>query len=526
MSGDAGQLSTEPRAARVFPQWFKDLDSKLKPIAASVVLLVIAAPFALYTVFRWKHAFDLNQEINARLHGGASADSVAGLIASYRSTLDEVEVGLIITTVIAATLAVFIAYAISKLSAVWLTSLADRVQRAADGDLTTVIVRDNKSQVGDLQEALGKMVSSFNATVARIDRAAEDLREASIEMSGITDEAGKAIGEVAHSVAIISIGAGNQVDLIGETVDEVASIEVSVQSAVEYADNVNRQSAATVALTGEGVTRAQEIELAIEEVRANGAAMGELIHDLGGKSTDIDRIVKSIADIAEQTNLLALNAAIEAARAGEQGKGFAVVAEEVRKLAEDAQARADEIAGMTAGIRECTERAIAAVERANPTIVNSITAVGQNREAFVEISRASERLDESTDQIARLSSEIAADARLVRGEIEDIASVAEESSASTEQVSAATEQSSASAQQVTAAAASVAATADSLAQIVAEFKIAHGSRTNLAHVSGDDPNADPGDVAGAAPGAETQKAEAQRAGTQRAGTQRAGEVEQ
>ena len=72
--------------------------------------------------------------------------------------------------------------------------------RAAEGDLTTEILRDNASQVGDIQEALGKMIASFHATVTRIDHAALELRDSAKEMSGISDEAGGAIGEVAISL--------------------------------------------------------------------------------------------------------------------------------------------------------------------------------------------------------------------------------------------------------------------------------------------------------------------------------------
>ncbi len=484
MSQSSGHSSEEPRVARLFPQWFKDLDSQLKPVVSSVVLLVLAAPLVAYTIVNWSRAARLHDQMATVVERGGSGARLVELTHDYQSAVHAVEFGIFLTAGVAGVGALWIAYATSKLAAVWLSTLSERVGLAADGDLTTRIVRDNKSQIGDVQEALGKMVGSFNATVARIDRAAADLRDASVEMSGITDEAGNAIGEVAHSVAIISIGAGNQVDLIAETVDEVAAIETAVGAAVEHADSVSRQSIATVALTSEGVERAAEIEEAIAEVRDTGAAMGKLIQDLGRKSTDIDRIVGSIADIAEQTNLLALNAAIEAARAGEQGKGFAVVAEEVRKLAEDAQERADEIAGMTRGIRECTDRAIEAVKQSTPTVVDSIEAVGQNRVAFTEISVAAEQLNASTEQIAELAAAIAQDAILVRGEIEDIASVAQESSASTEQVSAATEESSASSEEVTAAASRVAATADSLAQMVNEFTIERGGGQNLRQLPG------------------------------------------
>jgi methyl-accepting chemotaxis protein len=469
----------ELRITRVFPQWFKDLDSALKPVVSSFILLLVAAPCVAFTIIQWNKAAAAHDSIVALMaHGGSKAQLIA-LTNQFETANHRAQIGIILSAGVAWFGAMFIAYGLTKLSTSWLRHMTIRVQRAAAGDLTTEITRDNASQLGDIQEALGKMIASFHATVVRIDQAAVELRDSAKEMSGISDEAGGAIGEVAHSVSVISIGAGNQVDLIGDTSREVGEIEQSVREAADHAAHASEESAATEELTDEGVRRAAEIEEAMDSVRATATETSRVIRSLGEKSTSIDQIVKSIADIAEQTNLLALNAAIEAARAGEQGRGFAVVAEEVRRLAEDAQESTGEIATLTELIRSQTAEAVAAVDAGSETVEKGAEAVHLNRQAFADISHAVGNLNAGTAKISSIAREIAEEASRVRVEIEDIASVAEESSASTEQVSAATQQSSASAQEVTATAGRVTQTSVALADLAARFNLRDHAKRNV-----------------------------------------------
>jgi methyl-accepting chemotaxis protein len=158
-------------------------------------------------------------------------------------------------------------------------------------------------------------------------------------MASTSEEAGRAVGEIANAVGDVAQGAERQVRMV-ESTREV--MQQAARSATESAENAHSTAQAAEQarnVTREGVAAAGEATEAIRALAESSAQVGETIQTLSHKSERIGGIVDTITGIAEQTNLLALNAAIEAARAGEQGKGFAVVAEEVRKLAEESQDR-------------------------------------------------------------------------------------------------------------------------------------------------------------------------------------------
>ena len=95
------------------------------------------------------------------------------------------------------------------------------------------------------------------------------------------------------------------------------------------------------------------------------------------KFTLLAAIVEYVSAIADQTNLLALNAAIEAARAGEAGKGFAVVAEEVRKLAAESQAAAENIKEKISTIQRATSNTVQVMETGTARVADGTASIRQ-----------------------------------------------------------------------------------------------------------------------------------------------------
>lgn len=188
-------------------------------------------------------------------------------------------------------------------------------------------------------------------------------------------------------------------------------------------------------------------------------------------SEKIGEIVVTINAIAGQTDLLALNAAIEAARAGEHGRGFSVVAEEVRKLAEESNQGAEEIASLVEQLKNQAHKAQESIVTGKDAVDQGVAVVHETDVAFTHIINAVEETVQNIDSIMDITTDEVATSEQVIDLINNVASDAEKTAHSSEEVSASTEEQAAAQEVLNNLADQVNQTAKKLEVLVANFKL-------------------------------------------------------
>jgi len=349
--------------------------------------------------------------------------------------------------------------------------LAEGVSLVAAGDLSRTVAVASRDELGTLAEGFNKMVADLRALVQHVNGLAEGLAASSEELSASAEQAAQAAGQVATTITDVAGGAGKQLEAVSVAATAVGRMSADVRQMADDARasaELAGRAAQTAAAGGVSVESAVSQIAAIKATVDDSAAV---VMKLGEQSREIGQIIDTISGIAGQTNLLALNAAIEAARAGEQGRGFAVVAEEVRKLAEQSEQAAAQIASLIGSIQEDTAQAVAAMAKGTREVGEGAEKVTAAGEAFRNINGLVNDVSGRAYGIAAAVGRLAEGSEQTVQAVGGIEAISRDTMGQTETVSAATEEQSASMEEIASSSRELAKLAAELREAVMKFRV-------------------------------------------------------
>jgi len=252
-------------------------------------------------------------------------------------------------------------------------SLHRAAERIRNGDLRVAVVNnveptfpdethDLAQSIQSMADGLRDLVIHVQSTAARVSSAASEVSRSAQAVDGHNDEIGSTVADLVVSVKEQQRLLHDANRLIHEVAATIASNADDAREAFGFAAEANQKANSSVDVTRLAVEKMRTVFERIEK------AVGQ-VFDLEAKTQHVHQITEVITSVASSTNLLSLNASIEAARAGEAGRGFAVVADEIRKLAESAGRRAEEIAKLIHEIQSDTAE-VADEMRMSSTVIS------------------------------------------------------------------------------------------------------------------------------------------------------------
>ena len=330
---------------------------------------------------------------------------------------------------------------------------------------------DSTDEFGEMATEFNRMKDNVYNLIVKMKNSSEQVSAASEGLASSSRQAAETATNVTKTVGVVAEGMEKQLSSVGATKQTIDTAFTDIEAMAKKTDEVSESAKQMADAAESGARLMNEAIAKMSGIEGSVSASADVVRKLGANSAQIGQIVETISQISEQTNLLALNAAIEAARAGEAGRGFSVVAEEVRKLAEQSSAAADNISLLIGDVQKDTEAAVASMEGGTGEVTNGLASIRAVAEQFEEINRRVASVNHEISEIKQSAQTIDNGMQNIVMSIDTIDTVSREGSQNTQVISSAAEEQSTASAEIASASNALSNLAVELKNATSAFKI-------------------------------------------------------
>lgn len=351
--------------------------------------------------------------------------------------------------------------------------MLEKIQEVARGNFRIELINiQSDDEIGRLAGAFNTMLTSLRGLIFQVTQSSERVALSSEQLTTSAKQSALVSSQVAGTITQVAEETDRQVKSV-EVTNMVVEEQISTRIG-QIADSAHAMASASDKTTNAAQEGGKRVDQAVKQIGNIEKAVtrsAQVVIRLGSRSKEIGQIIDTIYGIAGQTNLLALNAAIEAARAGEQGRGFAVVAEEVRKLAEQSQDAAKQIAALIGEIQNETDEAVKAMEEGTHEVKLGTEIINTAGRSFDEIVMMVQQVSGQVGEISVAIQEMASGSKQVVSSMKELDEIGRNTAGHAQTVSAATQEQATTIEEIAGSSQVLGKMAEELRSAVQQFEI-------------------------------------------------------
>lgn len=334
----------------------------------------------------------------------------------------------IIVVALASLLAVLCGLWFSKGISSALQSMNGSLYHISQGNLMETVEVKREDEFGTLAGSINEMLDGIKSLVGNNQKFGTQVKDLSQQAFSYTTGIEDSMRQVSSSMESVSGSVKEQFRQTETSVGEMADFSEKINEVYHASEEMTQKIEEALHSVEQGKEGIDELSVKSKETAEIAESLVSSIDQVNTQSGRIVDIITTIEDIASQTNLLSLNASIEAARAGESGKGFSVVAMEIRNLADQSMKAGTVVREIVGGIQESNriatdaartteeflhgqtemlQETVSTFGNINASVTMLVDALGTIRQKMKNMQANKEAVNDSIEEIYRLSGRIA-----------------------------------------------------------------------------------------------------------------------